>query len=141
MSLDQLDTTLVVLSTGGKETLLDPGEKMCPFGTLNWRHSGARGIGQSAQGLGSRPHREQSYKQCNSVNRVADLTLDAHGGITGKFRIVMTGQEAYAGASFALRNDGDELKKSSTTTSSRVSLSRRRGGPRRPLSGDGSIRM
>ena len=57
MNLDQLDTTLVVLSTGGQETILDPGEKMCPFGTLNWRHSGARGLGQSARELASRPRR------------------------------------------------------------------------------------
>ena len=37
--LDQLDTTLVVLSTGGQQMVLDPGEKMCPFSTVNWRHS------------------------------------------------------------------------------------------------------
>ena len=46
--LDQLDTTLVVLSTGGQQMVLDPGEKMCPFSTVNWRHSYAGGIGQSA---------------------------------------------------------------------------------------------
>ena len=33
MNFDQLDDTLVILSIGGKEILLDPGEKMCPFQT------------------------------------------------------------------------------------------------------------
>ncbi len=110
MSLNQLDTTLVVLSIGGQETVLDPGEKMCPFGTLNWRHSGARGLGQSSQGVGISTTPEQAYK-LNSVNRLADLALDAHGGITGQIQIVMTGQEALRWRQFALRNDGDELKK------------------------------
>jgi hypothetical protein len=109
-SLDQLDTTLVVLSSGGKETILDPGEKMCPFGTLNWRHSLARGLGQSAQGVGLSTTPEQIYKD-NSVSRIADLTLDAHGGITGFIKIVMTGQAALRWRQFALRNDDTELKK------------------------------
>ncbi len=109
--LDQLDTTLVVLSSSGKETILDPGEKMCPFGTLNWRHSFARGLGQSAQGVSVSTTPEQFYKD-NSVSRNADLTLDAHGGITGRIQIVMTGQEALRWRQFALRNDDTELKKS-----------------------------
>jgi hypothetical protein len=110
MSLDQLDTTVVVLSTGGKEIVLDPGEKRCPFQTVNWRHSFAGGIGQSAQGISYLVTPQQVYKD-NSVNRVADLTLDAHGGITGNIQIIMTGQRALRWRQFALRNDGDELKK------------------------------
>jgi hypothetical protein len=110
MGLDQLDTTVVAVSAGGQEIVLDPGEKMCPFGTLNWRHSDARGLGQSSQGVGVSTTPEQSYKQ-NSVNRVADLTLDAHGGITGQIQIIMTGQKALRWRQFAIRNDGAELKK------------------------------
>ncbi|MGD0348187.1 MAG: DUF3857 and transglutaminase domain-containing protein [Terracidiphilus sp.] len=108
--LDQLDTTLVVLSSGGKETILDPGEKMCPFGTLNWRHSSARGLGQGAQGVNISTTPEQIYTD-NSVSRIADLTLDAHGGITGFIKIIMIGQEALRWRQFALRNDDTELKK------------------------------
>ena len=109
-SLSQLDTTVVAINIGSQETVLDPGEKMCPFGTLNWRHSNARGLGQSSQGVGVSTTPEQSYKQ-NSVNRVADLTLDAHGGITGQIQVVMTGQKALRWRQFALRNDNSELKK------------------------------
>jgi hypothetical protein len=109
-SLSQLDTTVVAINIGSQETVLDPGEKMCPFGTLNWRHSNARGLGQSSQGVGVSTTPEQSYKQ-NSVNRVADLTLDAHGGITGQIQVVMTGQKALRWRQFALRNDDSELKK------------------------------
>ena len=52
MTLWQLDDDVVILSSGGKEILLDPGEKMCPFGTVNWRHSHAQGLRQSADGPG-----------------------------------------------------------------------------------------
>jgi hypothetical protein len=110
MNLGQLDTTVVVLSTGGKDLVLDPGEKMCPFQTVNWRHSYAGGIGQSAQGISYSLTPAQSYKD-NTMNRVADLTLDAHGGITGQIQIVMVGQKALRWRQFALRNDGAELKK------------------------------
>ncbi|MGO9493282.1 MAG: DUF3857 domain-containing transglutaminase family protein [Terracidiphilus sp.] len=110
MSLSQLDTTLAVLATGGKEIILDPGEKMCPFMTLNWRHSGAMGIGQSAQGPSITTTPLQQYKD-NSTNRIGDITVDAQGGITGNFSFIMIGQEALRWRQAALRLDVADLKK------------------------------
>ncbi len=110
LSLDQLDTTLVVLNTGGQQIVLDPGEKMCPFSTVNWRHSYAGGVGQSPEGISFSITPSQSYKD-NTVNRLADLTLDAHGVITGHIQIIMTGQEALRWRQIAFRNDDAELKK------------------------------
>lgn len=108
-SLDQLDTTLVLLSSGGKETLLDPGEKMCPFGTVSWRHSAVRGLGQSSQGISISTTGEQVYKD-NTVTRTAHLTLDTRGGVTGNIQFIMTGQDALYWRQTALRNDESELK-------------------------------
>jgi hypothetical protein len=110
LGLDQLDTTLVVLSTGGQNIVLDPGEKMCPFQTLNWRHASAGGIAQSAEGISYSVTPAPTYKD-NSMSRVADLTIDAHGSITGSIQIIMTGQAALRWRQFALRNDDSELKK------------------------------
>jgi transglutaminase-like putative cysteine protease len=110
MTLDQLDTTLVVLSLAGKQTVLDPGEKMCPFGTVNWRHSHASGLGQSAQGLSIATTPMQQYTD-NSIRRNGDLTLDAHGGVMGDLAVEMTGQAALRWRQAALRNDDEELKK------------------------------
>lgn len=110
MDLDQLDTTLVVLDSGGQNMVLDPGEKMCPFQTVNWRHSDAKGIGESPKGIAITSTPMQIYKD-NSVNRIGDLTVDAHGGITGSFSIVMTGQAALRWRQAALRSDDTELKK------------------------------
>jgi hypothetical protein len=110
MRFSQLDDTLVILSTGGNDIILDPGEKMCPFQTLSWRHSEARGIRQSGQGLGLMSAPPQNYVD-NTTTRNADITLDEHGGITGTFTIVMLGQRALHWRQAALENDLSEVKK------------------------------
>jgi hypothetical protein len=110
LTLNQLDDTLVVLSTGGKEIVLDPGEKMCPFQMVNWRHSSAGGIRESETGPAAGTSTVQAYPD-NKTLRIGDITLDAHGAVTANFRIVMTGQEALRWRQAALRNDKDEVNK------------------------------
>jgi hypothetical protein len=110
LDFDQLDDDIIIFSTGGKEIVLDPGEKMCPFGTFHWRHSGAGGIRESADGRAAAATPEQIYTN-NSLQRLGDVTLDEHGEITGNFRFVMTGQEALYWRQQALLNDEDEVKK------------------------------
>ena len=100
----------MILSTGGQQTVLDPGEKMCPFGTLNWRHSYAGGIGQSAQGPSFTVTPAQQYAG-NIVRRTGILTLDGNGGVTGQIQIAMTGQAALRWRQSALENDLSEVKK------------------------------
>jgi hypothetical protein len=110
MSLWQLDDDLVILSTGGKEILLDPGEKMCPFQAVNWKHSHAQGLRQSASG----PSRAETPAQvfgANTLKRSGELTVDPQGGVTGSLQIVMTGQEALEWRQSALEVDPAELKK------------------------------
>ncbi len=110
LDIDQLDSFLVILSTGGKEIYLDPGEKMCPFGTLSWKHAEAGGIRESADGdeMGSAP--SPPYNE-NAMLRIGDLAIGAQGTVTGNLRFVMTGQEALRWRQEALLNDEAELKK------------------------------
>ena len=110
MSLDQLDSTLVALTTGGKQIVVDPGEKMCPFPTVSWQHSDASGIGQSAQGGSFVTTAMQQYKD-NVTSRLGDVYLDAQGGITGHINVVMIGQAALHWRQRALEEDDAELKK------------------------------
>jgi hypothetical protein len=110
MDFDQLDDTLVILSTAGKETLLDPGEKMCPFGTLHWKHSDASGARQSGDNHNAGTTPQQPYT-ANALRRIGDITLGQHGDITGNIRFVMSGQEALRWRQTALENDLDEVKK------------------------------
>ncbi len=43
----QMDDFIAVGQLDGKEVFLDPGQKMCPFGTLHWKHMLARGFRQT----------------------------------------------------------------------------------------------
>jgi hypothetical protein len=110
LDFDQLDDDLVAVTIGGKEILLDPGEKMCPFQTLNWKHSGTEGIRQNSGVRSLVITAEQSYT-ANKVVRTGDINLDEHGAITGRLSIVMLGQEALYWRQTALTVDPDELNK------------------------------
>ncbi len=110
LSLSQLDDTLVVLSIGGKEILLDPGEKMAPFQTVNWRHSEAGGVRQTEKAPSEQLSQSQAYPDNKTVH-IGDVTLDAQGAVTANFRFAMTGQEALYWRQKALRNDLEEVKK------------------------------
>jgi hypothetical protein len=110
LSLEQLDDTIVILNTGGKEIALDPGEKMCPFQSVSWRHSWASGLRQGAGDHGLVTTPEQPYTD-NKTIRAGDITLDAQGAITGTLRFITTGQEALRWRQIALQNDPDEVKK------------------------------
>jgi transglutaminase-like putative cysteine protease len=110
LDFDQLDDDIVFVNIAGKDILLDPGEKMCPFQTLHWKHSGATGIRQSdrVRSLGITP--DLAYV-ANRIVRSGDIFLDEHGAITGHFNIIMLGQEALYWRQTALENDQTELKK------------------------------
>jgi hypothetical protein len=110
LTLGQLDDTLVILATGGSEIMLDPGEKMCPFQTVNWRHSGAKGLRQMADQRGIQTSASQVYTD-NKTLRTGDVTFDGQGALTAVFRFDMAGQEALRWRQAALRNDLDEVKK------------------------------
>jgi hypothetical protein len=96
LDFDQLDDDLVAVSIDGKEILLDPGEKMCPFQTLHWKHSGTEGIRQSSGVRNLVITGEQSYT-ANKIVRTGDITLDEHGAITGRLSIVMPARRPSTG--------------------------------------------
>jgi transglutaminase-like putative cysteine protease len=105
LSLDQLDALLVVLHIDGKDIYLDPGEKLCPFGQLAWNHLLAGGLEENAKGPVYTP---QNLTKDGITARSADLTIDAHGGVTGNIRILMNGPEALRWRQLALTSDTDE---------------------------------
>jgi hypothetical protein len=110
LNFGQLDDDIVILSIAGKDIVLDPGEKMCPFQTVHWKHSGAGGVRQSPDGRNAATSPFQPYT-ANTLLRIGDIALDPHGSITGTIRFVMTGQEALLWRQAALRSDPDEVKK------------------------------
>lgn len=111
LDFDQFDDVVDVLSTAdGKEVVLDPGEKMCPFQMVSWKHAGAGGIRETASGVGPWATPLLAYS-ANVVVRHADLTVSADGSVDGKLQFAMAGQEALYWRQQALHVDEDSLKK------------------------------
>jgi hypothetical protein len=109
LNFDQLQDTIVILKIDGKEVNVDPGEKMCPFGFVHWRHIGS-GVRQTESGHSFTSAEFQPYT-ANSLVRIGIVNIDEHGVIAGEFRFDMTGQEALDWRQAAIRYDLDEVKK------------------------------
>jgi len=106
----QLDDYIAVAQLDGKEIFLDPGEKMCAFGTLHWKHSLATGFRLAGKEGSLSRTPGANYKE-SSMQRVADISIDASGAVSGPTRFILTGQDALYWRQVALENDQDEVKK------------------------------
>ncbi|HEY3705405.1 MAG TPA: DUF3857 domain-containing protein [Terracidiphilus sp.] len=110
LRLAQLDDYIAVVTISGKDVYLDPGQKACPFGLLQWKHSFASGLRIGGKGAVVASTPGNQYTQ-NAVQRIADLTVAADGSVTGTMRVVMSGQQALYWRQSAIRNDEEEVKK------------------------------
>jgi hypothetical protein len=110
LTLGQLDDYIAVIAVNGKDVYLDPGQKMCPFGLLHWKHTFASGLRLTDNGpaLGNTPG---GVYTASGIQRFADLVIDGSGGVKGTARFVLTGQEALRWRQLAIRNDEREVKK------------------------------
>ena len=110
LSVDQLDDFLVIVSIEGKELFLDPGQKMCPFGSLHWKHTLAGGMRNGPKGPAPVTTPAISFKNAG-VQRIADLTIDEHDNVTGTLRLIMSGPGALHWRQRSLDTDLTEIKK------------------------------
>ncbi len=110
LTLGQLDDYIVVVTLDGKDVYLDPGQKMCPFGLLHWKHSFASGLRLSDNGPVPGTTPMGLYTE-TVFDRVAELNIDDSGGVKGTARIILTGQEALYWRQLSIQNDETELKK------------------------------
>ena len=110
LSLGQLDDYIVVVELGGKDVYLDPGQKMCPFGLLHWKHTLANGFRLSEKTAVIATTPAGPYKE-TIEQRIANLGIDETGSLQGAVRYVMTGQDALHWRHLALEYDEEEVKK------------------------------
>lgn len=110
LSMDQFDDFIAIVQIDGKDVHLDPGQKMCSFGALHWKHELATGMRISGNGTTIETTPEGPAKAAD-VQRTADVTLDEHGNIQGTVKLVMSGQDALAWRQLAQEKDHNELKK------------------------------
>ena len=106
----QLDYYVAVLDLAGKEIFLDPGQKMCPFGLMHWKHYMASGFRLAEKGAVLSTTPANTYATAVFM-RIANVVIGPGGSVTGQAAIAMTGPDALQWRQMALENDPDELKK------------------------------
>jgi hypothetical protein len=110
LSVRQLNDYLAIVEINGKDVYVDPGQKMCPFGQLSWKHNIAGGFRLTAAGATPVLTPSSSYKAAE-VDRVAQLFIDPTGAVTGSVRFIMNGPDALHWRQLTLQNDQDEVKR------------------------------
>jgi Transglutaminase-like superfamily len=100
--LGQLDASAVMVNLGGKEIVLDPGTRFCPFRVLRWEHTATTALKFSKAGGGfvTTPQPESSL-----LRRTALVSLSPDDELTGELSVDFNGEEALAHRLDALDQD------------------------------------
>jgi hypothetical protein len=110
LSTSQFDDLIAVVELDGKEVYLDPGQKMCPFGMLNWKHESTKGFRMTDQGVTIAETPAGPAKGAG-IERTATVTIDDHGSVSGGATLKFGGQEALGLRELATLEDEGELAK------------------------------
>jgi hypothetical protein len=113
LSTDQFDDYIAVVQIDGKEVYLDPGQRMCAFGVLHWKHEITKGFRLNDNGT-SIEDTPAGPPKAAGIQRIADVAIDDHGAASGKGRFVLSGQEALYWRQLALEEDAASLAKDFT---------------------------
>jgi len=111
MSTHQLDAEIAIVQFGGKDIFLDPGTKFCPYGLLDWRYSGSKGLRQNANNgteIAESPMSDYTQAQ---ILRAAHVQLTQDGKVEGTIKIGFYGLEAMDRRQRADATDAEGRKK------------------------------
>jgi transglutaminase-like putative cysteine protease len=110
LSTSQLDDDIVIVNVDGKDLFLDPGTRYCPYGHLDWTHTFAGGLRQmDYSGNVDTVQTSGEPYTFSHLSRVADVTMDEHGEVTGLVKMTFTGQPAITWRHTSLRGDSTSL--------------------------------
>jgi hypothetical protein len=101
----QLDTVVIGVTVDGKELTVDPGQKLAPFQTLHWTHSGAGGVALASNGKVEIIITPLEENKDNTIVRVGNLAVTPQGAVSGTLKIGLTGQEALYLRQMGLRSN------------------------------------
>jgi Domain of Unknown Function with PDB structure (DUF3857)/Transglutaminase-like superfamily len=110
LSTHQLDAEIAIVQLDGKDIFLDPGTKYCPFGIMDWRYVGVEGLRQSPKGADVGNTSQLSYAQ-SVTTRLAKVTLDEHGMLSGTVSLMFKGTTAMQKRREGGKTDAEGRKK------------------------------
>jgi len=108
LNFSQLEDTIAVVVVDGKEQFFDPGQRYCPYGHLAWKHTMTGGLRQTDGGTALVNTPSEPYS-ASRTQRVANLTMDEHGEVTGEVKMTWTGAPALSWRQRYLRGDATSL--------------------------------
>lgn len=111
MSTSQLTAEIAIVQLAGKDVFLDPGTKYCPYGLLDWRYAGTRGVRQSASKGTEIADSPLSDYNLAMIQRLARLQLTEDGRVEGTIKIGFYGLEAMERRQEAIFTDAEGRKK------------------------------
>ena len=114
-NLSQLDDDLAIVNVDGKDQFFDPGARYCPFQHLAWKHTMTQGIRQTDAGGDFAEAPPEGYN-FSRVQRVADLTLDQQGAISGTILMTYMGSNALNWRERSLTGDSASLERQLRTS-------------------------
>lgn len=119
LSFDQFDDYLAIVNVDGKEQYFDPGSRYCPYQHLAWKHTMATGIRQIDGSAEFAESPSEPYSTSH-VQRIADLTMDPQGLVTGTIKMTYIGAPALAWRQQSLTGDAASLERDLRTTVERL---------------------
>ncbi len=119
LSFNQLDDNIAIVVVNGKEQFFDPGQRYCAYGHLAWKHTMAGGLRQTDGGSSFAETPSEPYTSSRTL-RTANLTMDAHGEVTGTVKMSWLGAPALHWRQNYLRGDATSLKSDLRTALERL---------------------
>jgi hypothetical protein len=111
LSTDQLDDEIAFVNIDGKEVAVDPGTKFAPYGIINWRFTGSKGLKQTSGGKVELADSPFPTHGGDAIQRAGTFKLSDEGEAQGTLLVRFYGQEALARRISASRTDTAGRKK------------------------------
>lgn len=119
LSFSQLNDTIAIVVVDGKDLFFDPGQRYCPYGHLAWKHTMTGGVRQTDTGSALANTPGEPYT-ASRTQRVANLSMDDHGEVTGDVKMAWTGAPALNWRQRYLRGDATGLNNDLRTMMERL---------------------
>ncbi len=115
LSFSQFDDYLAIVNVDGKEQFFDPGARYCPYQHLVWKHTQVGGIRQIEGGSAfvNTPGEGYTYSR---TQRLADLSLDQQGAVTGIITMIYSGSPAVRWRQRSLTGDATSIEQEVRTS-------------------------
>lgn len=110
LNISQFDDYLAIVNVDGKEQYFDPGSRYCPYQHLAWKHTMVGSLRQVDSGTTLVQTPGEPYTMSN-VQRVANLTMDQQGIVTGTVKLTYIGAPALSWRQRSLTGDTTSLER------------------------------